>query len=112
MATIVPVALWGPSQLGTSAAAVVTTPAANTYVVTRAVFTNTGSTARTITVHIVRSGASATASNMVISAYTVQPGEAYVAPELSGVVLNGGDTIQALASAGSVITALGSGFSQ
>jgi len=112
MATVTPIVGWGPVQLTVSASTLFTAPTAGKSVINRAVFTNTdASTPRTITVHVVRSGGSVSAATMVISAYTIQPGEAYVASELSSLVLSGGDTIQALASAAATITSVGSGFS-
>lgn len=111
MATVTPIKGWGPSQLGTSAAALYTVPATSTVVINRAVFTNVSDSPCSITVYVVRSGGSANDASTVIDAYNIQPGEAYVSPELSGLVLSGGDAIQALAGAATSITTMGSGFS-
>lgn len=109
---ITPDALWGPGSLTAAAAAIYTSPAATTTVVKRAVFLNTDTTTRTITVHVVRSGGSATTGNKVINAFALYPNQAYVAVELTNLVLEAGDAIYALASSASVVNSIGSGFSQ
>lgn len=111
MATVTPIKGWGPSQLGTAAGVLYTAPSSAKAVINRAVFTNVSASPCSITVYVVRSGGTADAASEVISAYNIQPGEAYVSPEISGVVLNGGDSIEALASAATSITTIGSGFS-
>lgn len=111
MATVTPVKIWGPIQLGITAAALFTAPASGTTVVNRAAFTNVDVVPRSITIYVVRSGGSANAASTIISAYNIQPGEAYVASELASLVLTAGDAIQALASAATAITTTASGFS-
>lgn len=114
MSTVLPIIGWGPVQLGVSASTLFTAPTGSSsarYVINRAVFTNVTATACTITVYVVRSGGAANAGTTVISAYNVQPGEAYVAPELASLVLSAGDTIQALAQTATTITTVGSGLS-
>lgn len=90
-----------------------TCPAGTTRaIITKLIFLNTTATARTVTVHVVRSGGSIADNNQVVSAMTV-PVET-VAPQgvecygVEGIVLNPGDFIQAFASAGSAITPMGS----
>lgn len=111
MATVTPVAGWGPIQLGNTAAALITAPASGKTVLSRAVFTNVDTAPHSITVYVVRSGGSVGAATTVISGYNIQPGEAYVAPEIANLVLGPGDTVQALASAANFITTVGSGYS-
>jgi hypothetical protein len=111
MSTVVPIVGWGPVQLGNSVSVLFTNPGASKGVINRAVFTNVTGTPQSITVYVVRSGGGPTAANTVISAYNIQPGEAYVSPELSSLVLGGGDTVQALSSAAASITTVASGFS-
>lgn len=111
MATVTPIKGWGPIQLATTASTLYTAPASGTTVITRAVFTNVTGNPASITVYVVRSGGSASASTTLISTYNIQPGEAYVAPELSNLVLTANDTIQALSSAATSITTVGSAFS-
>jgi hypothetical protein len=108
--TVTPAALVGPTQLGTSIAALYTAPGATKATVSRAVFTNVTGGAVTFTVEVVRSGGSTGTDKIVISAQSVAAGAAYVAPELERLVLATGDSIQALASAATSINAIISGF--
>lgn len=110
MATIQPAVLTPSTALGNTATAIYTTPTAGQTVVRRAVFTNTDTVPRLITVHRVPNGGSATTANIVIQAYRLAPGQAYPAPELASMVLNGGDAIFALADAAAVVNVTMSGF--
>ena len=98
------------TQLTASAAAIYTSQTRGTAVIKRAVFTNTDVVAQTITVYRVPNGGSATTANIVIDAYSLTAGQAYVASELSSMVLAGGDAIYAKASAGAVVNVTMSGF--
>lgn len=109
MATIAPANL-GAGTLTASAAAYVTAGGASTVIIKSAVFTNTDSSARTITVHRVPNAGSATTGNRVISAFSLSAGQAYVAPELANMVLAPGETLQALASVTSVVNIAVSGL--
>lgn len=111
MSTVIPTKCWGPIQLAAAAAAIFTSAASGTSVINRATFTNVTASPVAITVYVVRSGGAANAASMVISAYNIQPGEAYVAPELANLVMTAGDAIQAFASSAASITTVGSGFS-
>lgn len=95
------------AQLTNADAAIVTATANVTTVVKRAVFTNTSGSPVTLTVNVVPNAGSSTASNRVIDPQkrTLAAGESYVAPELAGVVLAGGDMIRGLASANTAVTA-------
>ncbi len=68
-------------------------------VVKRAVFSNTGTVPRQITVNAVPAGGSATVANQIINARTLQAGETYVSPELAGYELLPGDQLFMSASA-------------
>lgn len=81
---------------------VATAPAATQYVVRSAVFTNVTGTAATIRVNV--------RSLDIIDTQTVPANSTYVSPELAGMVLNPGDAIGALASAGSTINCFISGY--
>lgn len=98
------------TQLTASAAAIYTSQTRGTAMIKRAVFTNTDTVSQTITVYRVASGGSAGATNIVIDAYSLTAGQAYVAPELSNMVLAGGDAIYAKASAGAVVNVTMSGY--
>jgi len=109
MATITPANLCN-STLTASAATYVTASGTSNIVIKSAVFTNTDASARTITVHRVASGGSATTGNRVITAFSLSAGQAYVAPELTNMVLAPGETLQALASSASVVNIQVSGL--
>lgn len=108
---VTPLLLTASTQLGTSAASFYTTPASTKVVVRRVVFTNVDTTSRTFTVYRVPSAGAAATGNIVISAQRLSPGEAYIASELSGMVLDAGDALYALASAATAINVTASGFS-
>ncbi len=110
MATIQPAVLTPSAPLSNTAAAIYTTPTAGRTVVRRAVFTNTDTSPRTITVHRVPLSGSAVTANVLIQARRLAPGEAYVAPELASMVLNGGDAIFAAADVAGVVNVTMSGF--
>lgn len=110
MALTLPKVLFGPTQLTSSDVTQYTSPATTTTTVTRCVFTNVDTVQRTLTVNVVRSGGGVAATNEMVAAYPISPGEAYVAPELAGLILGPGDFISAKASAANAINAVGSGY--
>lgn len=69
---------------------------------------NTDTVARTVTIHVIPSGGSATATNKVLDAKQLQPNQSYNVKELIGKALEAGDFIQALASAATAISMQGS----
>lgn len=110
--TLNPAALWGPEPINSTIETLLTVAANGQVIIKRAVFTNTHTGPATLTVHVVRSGDSADTTNIMIDAYPLSSGQAYVSPELANCVLDPGDTIQAVSSNANVILALGSGYSQ
>lgn len=110
MATISPSYLGG-GTLTNAAAAYVTASGTSTLIIKKAVFTNTDTVARTITVHRVPSGGSATTANMVLKEVSLSAGQTYDATSLGNMVLTSGATLQALASTGSVVNLFVSGLS-
>lgn len=106
--TITPSALQPGTQL-TSAVNQLFAATGNTQV-TSAVFTNTDSSVRTVTVYIGRSGGPAGTGNILINAQPIAIGQAYVAKELSGRNLANGDVLWASASANGVVNAVIDGF--
>jgi len=108
VATINQVQLVGPIQLGSSDAAIYTTPALTTAKIGRAIFSNTDTSPHTITINIT-SGTSTTA-NQFINARTLAPGETYVSPELAGTVIPAGQSVRGLASTAAVINVTMSGI--
>ena len=103
-------------QLPNAVAAQYTAPANTVTIIKRAVFTNTSAGARTITAHVVPSGGSVANATMLINgqALAVPPGagSSYVSPELAGVVLNAGDTLQCFADAATSVTLSVNGIQQ
>jgi len=71
--------------------------------------TNTSAAIVTLSVHLVASGATAGVSNMVMKTRAIQPGEAYLCPELVGQTLEPGGFISAIASADLGLTLSASG---
>jgi len=98
MATYTQVQLVAPQALGISDASLYTVATQTTVWIGRAVFTNTSASAVTLTAGITTGGA-LVASNTLISSYTLQPGVAYVSPELAGAVVPATSQIRAFASA-------------
>lgn len=109
MTTITQAQLVAPAQLGAADASVYTPPTNTTVKIGRAVFTNTTSSAVTITAGITSGGALG-ASTTMISAMTLAPGQAYVSPELAGAVLPFGSQLHAYASAATSVTFTASGL--
>lgn len=71
--------------------------------------TNTTAANATISVNLVPSAGSASASNLVVSARAVAPGETYTCPELIGQVLESGGFISTLAGTATALTIRASG---
>jgi hypothetical protein len=107
---VTPAVLQAGVVLTTSAVAYITGPANSQVIVKRAVFNNTTAGAVTFTVYRVPSGGSVGTGNQIISARSISAGGTDLAPELANMVLNAGDTVQALASAGTSINMFASGF--
>jgi len=72
--------------------------------------TNTDTAAQTVTVYLIASGGSASASNTIISAKSIQPGECYIASEMVGKSMPSGSFIQALCSTASKVVIEASGI--
>ncbi len=101
MTTVTLVQLVAPVALATTDTAVYIGATQTTAQIGRAVFTNTGASAVTITAGITTGGALAAATTM-ISARSLAPGESYVSPELSGAVIPAVSALRAYASASGV----------
>lgn len=74
-------------------------------------FTATNTTAGnvTISVNIVASGGSADATNLIVDTRSIAPDQTYTFPELVGQVLDAGNFISTIASAGASLTIRASG---
>lgn len=111
---LVPALLVASAQLAGAEASIGGPTSPGHWLVQRAVFTNTDSVSHAITVYRVPSAGTAGVTNKVISAFVLnpsgQPGHTYTAPELAGMILNGGDTIHAFADTGAKVNVTISGF--
>jgi|TARA_R100000306_G_C4265994_1_gene87690 hypothetical protein len=110
---IKPKSLVDNAQLPAAAAAQYTADASLVAaLIKRATFTNTDSSARTFSIWIVPSGGSRANSNLIIDDRSVAVDETVDSTELINHVLEGGDSIHAVASAATAITVKISGFEQ
>ena len=82
--------------------------------VKRAVIANTDTAVHTVTIYRIPSGGSVTAANILLPAYPLSasgnPGASYVVAKLTDLVLNPGDTIQAVADTTAKVSIEASGF--
>lgn len=101
---ITPKKLVAAQQLTNINATYYTTPNTVTTILDKMTLTNTSANAVSVTIDLVDAAGVAAASERMISARTIAPGETYTCPEISGQILYHGDTIQGLASASSAIT--------
>lgn len=97
------------AQLTVAAATYYTAPANTKTVIKRLTFCNTSANAVTVTLYLVPSAGAAGDANTIAKTKTMFGGETWSCPDAEGHVLEAGGTIQALASAGTSITILGSG---
>lgn len=72
--------------------------------------TNTTGGAVTVTMHLVPSGGTADATNIILSAHPVPAGGSYIVPGALGQAIESGGTLQALASAATSVTIVVSGI--
>ena len=86
MTTVNQVLLVPPANLSTATTAAYTVALNTTVKIGRAVFTNTSTVADTITAGI-NTSSSLNSGNTLISGRPIAPGEAYVSPELAGLVM-------------------------
>lgn len=98
------------SQLTNATATYYTTPASTSAVIKRADFCNNTGGTITFSAYVVPSGGTAVAGNQVISTYSIAANTTYVSPELAGMVLGPGETLQAIASANASVTITVSGI--
>ena len=108
MTTNVNPAVLQPGAVLTTSTVTYITGAANSQtIIKRVVFTNVTAGAVTITVFRTPSGGSPLT---IIDVQSIPGNATYLAPELANMVLSGGDTIGAQASAGASINVFASGF--
>lgn len=102
-------ALFEPLQATNANTTQYTAPAGVRTIIDKFTGTNTTGAAATLTVNLVANAGAAGATNTIVLAKTLQPGEAYTFPEIVGHVLNPGDFISTLAGTAAAITIRGSG---
>lgn len=110
--SLVSISLVQNLQLPNAVAAQYTCPTNSRVIVRHVVFTNTTAGAVTVTAYVIPNGGSVADSGKILDAYPIQAHTSYVSPELSGVVLNAGDSIQCFASAATSISMNASGVQQ
>lgn len=71
--------------------------------------TNIGVAMASLSVNLVQNGGTADASNLILDARSVAPGETYTCPELVGHSLEAGGFISTIASAATTLTIRASG---
>lgn len=98
------------TQLTAVAATYFTVPANSLMTISATSVTNTTPTPRTVTVHLVPAGGTASAGNVVCSARIVAPGETYNVAGAIGQTLAADGTLQALSDAASALTLVASGY--
>ena len=105
MATRAELRLGGPSQLSTTAGAVITVPAAHTYIVKQIVVCNTDTIDRAFSLAI---GSAATASNRLFSTMPIGANDTLVFD--TAIVLAATETLQGLADTNGKITVTAFGW--
>lgn len=109
--TIKQVQLIAPIQLAAAATSYITVPANTTYRIGRAGFANPTGGALLVTAYLVPAAGAPGVANIVVSAVSVPAGTTYISPELAGLVIPQGSTLQAFASAAASIVLYASGVS-
>lgn len=108
--SVTPAVLQPGAQLTTSAVTYITGAANSQTIIKRAVFTNTGTVATTITAWRVVNLGSAGVTNEIIPVRPISANATDLAPELANMVLNSGDIIQCSAGTVSAVNFFASGF--
>ena len=85
--------------VNTSASTLYTSPAGTTTRIDKVTCCNTSGSTATVTIYVVPSGSSASATNTTTSAQAILPGGTFNSPNEYGLYLAPGDSIAALASA-------------
>lgn len=109
--SLTPDVLFAGGLASTAAQTMVTGQPNETTILTKAVFTNTDTAARLLTLYIVRAGATPGSANTLTYQTSIAAKGSYEAFELEGQILAAGDTVQWKADAAGVVNCTGiSGF--
>jgi len=103
-----PLTLVAAQQLSNAAATYYTSTSIKTRI-EKATVTNNDTVARTVTIHIVASGGSESASNRITNARSIAAGETWHCGDLVGHIMPVDSTLRALASANTALTFMVSG---
>ena len=98
--------LIAPTALPAAAGTQLPVPVNTTMRIARAGFSNPTAGAIAVTAYLVASGGSPSSANVLINGQVVAAGSTYVSPELAGLVMPAGSTLQCL-GAGLVLYASG-----
>ena len=102
--TVTPKVLIAAKQAEATQTTQYTAPTSTKALIDKFTVTNTSATAASLSVNLVTTGGSPTASNLILDTRVVAPNETYTCPELTGQVLESGGYISTLASAASALT--------
>jgi hypothetical protein len=105
-----PTKLFAPAQLGTGNTTYYTVPANTTCIIKKLTLTNTSAGAVTASVWLVPNAGAPGNSNAIHLVIAIAANAVYEVYEAENHVLNAGDFISALASAGGDVTIQGSGI--
>jgi hypothetical protein len=86
-----------------------TAPTGTRTIIDKFTATNVDASARTISINIVSSGGSVGSSNLIMKTTSISAGDTYDFTEIQNQILNEGDSISCVASAGSAIVIRASG---
>lgn len=92
------------TMLTASVATLYTVPASTKALIQKMSCVNTDTVARTVTIHLVASGETATPTNMIVKALPIAAGYTADISDASAHLLEAGGSIQALASTASVVS--------
>lgn len=110
MSALTPKNIIAGTQLTASAATYYAVPANTRCIVQKMTFANTTGTARTVTVYLIPSGGTASASNTVVTTHTVPANSEWICDPVQGHTLEAGAFIQALADGAAAVTIYASGL--
>ena len=109
MSTVTPVQLVAPASLSTADTAVYTVPSFTTAKIGRAVFSNSSTSASTITAGIT-TGVGLTGPTTLVPTLALAGGATYVSPELAGAVIPAGSQLHAYQGTTGAVTFTVSGL--
>lgn len=98
------------TQLATTAATLYTAPANTTAQIQDVTVCNTSTAAATVTFYVVETGGAANAASTVLKTKAIGVSETVTLSDLTGVVLEAGDTLRGLASAATAVSVQASGI--